>query len=208
LKTEHIHIYRKQEREDMKMKIALFGKMRAGKDTVADILAEEYGFEKFAFAQGIGEIIVKYFPTALSYGKPRKHYQHIGQSMRELDNDVWITYLLKRVLHYKMDLKLSVENKNNKKPFRVVVTDGRQLNEADRLRKEGYLIVKVEAPKETRFKRSLASRDIFTEEALEHETEKQVDLVRPDITIVNDGSIEDLRRKVKDLMDSGVLCDE
>lgn len=192
----------------MKMKIALFGKMRTGKDTVADILAEEYGFEKFAFAQGIGEIIVKYFPTALSYGKPRKHYQHIGQSMRELDNDVWITYLLKRVLHHKMDLKLSVENKNNKKPFRVVVTDGRQLNEADRLRKEGYLIVKVEAPKETRFKRSLASGDIFTEEALEHETEKQVDLVRPDITIVNDGSIVDLRRKVKDLMESGVLCDE
>lgn len=190
------------------MKIALFGKMRSGKDTVTKILVEEHGFKGFAFAQGIGEIIVKYFPTALAYGKPRNHYQHIGQSLRELDEDVWINYLFKRVLHHKMDLKLNVENKNKNIPFRVVVTDGRQLNEADRLRKEGYLIVKVEAPIEERLKRMKESGDDFNEKSLSHETEEQVELVRPDITIINDGTIEDLKRKVKALIDSGVVCDE
>lgn len=190
------------------MKIALFGKMRSGKDTVAKILTQEYGFKDFAFAQGIGEIIVKYFPTALSYGKPRQHYQHIGQSMRELDQDVWVKYLLKRVLHYKMDIRLSVENKNKRIPFRVVVTDGRQQNEAERLREEGYLIVKVEAPEDIRIDRMVQAGDVFTDELLTHETEKQVDLINADITILNDGTLEDLRLKVKDLIESGVLCDE
>ena len=53
------------------MKIALFGKIRSGKDTVGKILIEEYGFNRFAFGDGIGEIIQKYFPEAWEGGKPR-----------------------------------------------------------------------------------------------------------------------------------------
>ena len=49
----------------MLMKVALFGKMRSGKDTVGKILIDEYHFKRFAFGDGIGEIIEKYFPEAL-----------------------------------------------------------------------------------------------------------------------------------------------
>ena len=52
------------------------------------------------------------------------------------------------------------------------------------------------------------SGEDFNEKSLNHETEEQVELVRPDITIINDGTIEDLKRKVKALIDSGVVCDE
>ncbi|MGV2685420.1 hypothetical protein GNF82_13610 [Clostridium perfringens] len=62
-------------------------KMRSGKDTFAGWFIE-IGAKKFTFASGIVEIIDKYFPLAKVNGKPRLHYQHIGQALRQLDNDV------------------------------------------------------------------------------------------------------------------------
>lgn len=189
------------------MKIALFGKMRSGKDTVGKILIEEYGFKKFAFGDGIGEIIVKYFPEAWNNGKPRKHYQHIGQELRKLNPDVWINYLLSKVNHYELQVVadgLCAKNKPRKKAH-VVVTDGRQVNEVERLRQEGFLIVKVTAPEELRVQRILESGDVFNPEALHHETELQVDLINPDIEIINDGTLEELMVKVQKMLQGGVL---
>lgn len=164
------------------MKIALFGKMRTGKDTVADLLINDHDFKKYSLATGIGEIIYKYFPNAWDNGKPRHHYQHIGQQLRELDKNVWINYLLS-----------SVERDGVE---RVVVADGRQVNEADALRKEGYLIVLVKTEEETRIKRILESGDNFNPEQLNHETEQQVDKITPDVVIRNDGTLEDLKSAV------------
>lgn len=161
------------------MKIAIFGKIRSGKDTLGKILIDEYGFTKKAFAEGIGEIIEKYFPDAFKGGKPRQHYQVIGQALRTLDPNVWVNYLLNNIKN------LKCEN--------IVITDGRQLNEAKRLKEEGFLIVKVTADEELRLKRMQQLGDVFNEEALQHETELNVDLIEPDIEIFNNESIEHLR---------------
>ena len=83
------------------MKIAVCGRMRSGKDTLANRLVEEYGFKEFKFSQGINEIINKYFPEhAFSEKRPRKHQQFIGQGMRQLDKDVWVNYTLSYVEEY------------------------------------------------------------------------------------------------------------
>lgn len=175
------------------MKIALFGKIRSGKNTVADILTEQHGFKQFAFGDGIGEIIETYFPEALQGGKPRRHYQHIGQQLRVLNPDVWVNYLLNAVsVEAHMRKKFANETDIN-----IVVTDGRQLNEAERLKKEGFLIVKVTAPEEVRIERMEASGDVFSLEDLQHETELNVDLIEPDVEIINDGTLEDLYIKVQ-----------
>ena len=106
-------------------KVALFGKIRSGKDTVGKILIEEYGFQRVAFGDGIGEIIEKYFPEALEGGKPRKHYQHIGQQLRVLNQDVWINYLLKKVekeellQEFNEDICFTTENETEAKKRRV-----------------------------------------------------------------------------------------
>lgn len=166
------------------MKIALFGKMRSGKDTVGKMLIEEEGFKRFAFATGIGQIIEEYFPEAVAEGKkPRKHYQHIGQQLRQLNEDVWINYLLKEIDEAGAGF--------------VVVTDGRQYNEAQRLRENGFTIIKVEAPDELRIKRIEAAGDQFTPDLFTHETELQVDLIEADYTIVNDSDLKSLRDKLQ-----------
>lgn len=168
------------------MKIALFGKMRSGKNTVADILVKDYQFTEFAFATGIGNIIKEYFPKEWAKGKPRRHYQQIGQELRKLDKEVWINYLLESVKASGSEM--------------VVVTDGRQQNEARRLREEGYTIIKVECPEEIRIQRIKDSGDVFTPEQLSHETELAVDTIEADYTIINDKSLAYLENEVMYLM--------
>lgn len=167
------------------LKIALFGKMRSGKDTVGKLLIDNYGFKRYAFGDGIGEIVAKYFPDALEHGKPRQHYQHIGQSLRELDPDVWIKYLYKQI----------GDTSDN-----IVVTDARQPNEYKSLKKNGFIIVKLEADEETRIQRILDSGDTFSIEQLEHPTEKNVDSVDADFTICNNGDLNSLKRSVANLV--------
>lgn len=158
------------------------GKARSGKDTLGEYLANNYTFKRFYFAQGIEEIIYKYFPKAFEEGKPRKHYQHIGQELRVLDKDVWISYLQRQVDQY-----LNENPKGN-----VVVTDCRQENEEKVLREQGYLIVKVACDEQVRLDRILKAGEEFNPETFYHDTERQTELIIPHIHIQNDGTLEDL----------------
>lgn len=176
------------------LNIALFGKIRSGKDSVGKILIEEHNFKRFAFGDGIGEIISKYFPEDWAGGKPRKHYQHVGQELRRLDENVWVNYLTRNVWESGRQYRI------DGKEFNVVVTDGRQLNEAVKLKEEGFTIIKVTCPEEIRVARMKKLGDIFTPEQLNHETELQVDLIEPDIELINDGTIEELHNKVQKII--------
>lgn len=176
------------------MKIALFGKIRSGKDTVGALLTQEYGFKRFAFGDAIGDIIQEYFPEALEGGKPREHYQHIGQEFRKLNPDVWVNYLLRNTSDFESVME-AFSIKSN-----IVVTDGRQINEAEKLRENGFLIIKVTSPEELRIQRMKALGDVFTMKQLNHETELQVDSITADIEIVNNGTLEDLKAKVEDIL--------
>lgn len=169
-----------------KIKIALIGKMRSGKDTIGEWLINEYEFKKYAFADGIGEIIDKYFPEARANGKPRLHYQHIGQELRKLNPDVWVNYLMR-----------TLEKDDY---HRIIITDTRQVNEVKTLKENGFIIIKVEADEETRIKRILESGDNFNIEHFQHETEAQVDLTEADITIVNNKTIEELKQEVLNII--------
>jgi dephospho-CoA kinase len=75
------------------MKIAVTGEIRSGKDSVCEyIMRRVPDCEKLYFAEGIEEIIRRYFPEAFKHGKPRKHFQDIGQFMRTIDKDVWVKF--------------------------------------------------------------------------------------------------------------------
>src|SRR5690606_40498284 len=90
------------------IKIALTGKLRAGKSAVASYLSADYGFEEVAFGSALKyyadkifaysdvsaykpEVITKY-GVAWSKRKPRRLYQDFGQKLRELDPHIWISH--------------------------------------------------------------------------------------------------------------------
>ncbi len=178
------------------MKIALFGKIRSGKDTVGSMLINDYGYTRVAFGDGIKKVIDDFFPEAWINGKPRRHYQHIGQKLRELNPDVWVNDLLRRAEIIRIQNKLYFGKETN-----FVVTDGRQVNEAEKLREQGYTIILVETDETTRIERMMEAGDNFTLEMLRHETELQVDMIEPDYIINNNGTLEDLRKAVERVLE-------
>ena len=171
-------------------KIAIVGKIRSGKDTAADYIIQNYGLKPFSFGSGITEVINRYFPEALTEGKPRKHYQVIGQAFRELNPEIWVEILEK---------KLQDEWEENPNTG-VIITDLRQLNEYKRLKELGFTIIKIEAPFSARLQRIEKEGDVFSWEQLNHETELQAERCPYDYLVVNNSSIEDLYHQLKMIM--------
>ena len=167
------------------LRIAVAGQLRAGKDTVADILQEqlEGGFTVYRFADGITEIIQHYFPQAWLAGKPRGHYQVIGQSLRQLDEDVWV-----RFLHSKRQQAPLYENQ--------LITDLRQPNEVIYCKQQKFKVIKVVAEEAVRQQRAELSGDMWFPYQMQHPTEIAVESIAPDYLIENNGSMDELVTKV------------
>lgn len=182
------------------MKIALCGRMRSGKDSVADIL-EEHDFFRYKFSQGIWETVGLLFGQneEETLYKPRKLLQDLGQKIREVDPNVWVNYTMSEI---ELDEDLHYPSEND-----VVITDLRQPNEYARLRKEGYTIVRVVASNQVRVHRAKEKGDIFTEEDTQHDTESHVDSFEVDYEITNDGTFADLRNKVGQMLESLEVAD-
>lgn len=172
------------------MKIALCGKMRSGKDVFADILTETYGFKKFKFSSGIKAIIDAFLDNG-ELVKVREYYQHIGQGMRMLDENVWVDHTMKYLKDYLRVVDYDAD---------IVISDLRQYNEYKRLREEGFIIIKVEADEDLRIERAVNKGDYFDKESLYHETELSVDDIPYDYVIQNNGTLEEFKKGVELLM--------
>lgn len=161
-------------------KIAITGRMRSGKDTVAAYIGHHYSHTLMGFGEGVADVIATYFPEAWADGKPRKHFQVIGQGFRQLNPDIWVDDLVRRM----------------KGLDRVVVTDLRQQNEYERLKQLGFTILKVEAGEAERIERIKAAGESVDYDTLHHETEESVDSLPFDYLISNNATLDDLYRQV------------
>lgn len=178
------------------IKIALTGKMRSGKTSVAEHLTACYGFKQFAF----GDVLKRFAHEIFGYGGPkdRELYQWFGQTMRERDPDVWIK-------HLDRDLEEYIEDMRGGIGVRVVITDLRQPNEYDYCRREGYTIIRVNCPEEIRIERMIAAGDRFDQTMLDHETERYVDKFDVDYEIDNSNGWYLTARQIESIMkDLGV----
>lgn len=176
----------------MILKIAVAGEIRSGKNTVCDCIKElsKEPLQELYFAEGIAEIIEKYFPEAwYSEGKPRKHYQDIGQFMRSINPDVWVNNTASK---YERLKKAGFTD--------FIVTDLRQHNEYQWLKENGFIIVKVETEPEIRIQRMKDSGDNFDFQSLVHPVEQQIKHLPYDYLITNNTTIEDLRVQVADMI--------
>ena len=182
--------------------IAITGRMAAGKSTISQELIDQHRYVFASFARNLKTLASKVY----GYGQPiqkgatypvtdqytgrreertgREILQRLGQSVKELDRDFWIRWML-------ADLA------GQDGPF--VLDDLRFDYEADALRREGWFIVKVEAPEHVRAARyfSLYGR-LPSEAELAHPSETGVDSVRADLHVSGEGDVVD---NVLDILD-------
>lgn len=184
------------------MIIGLSGYAQSGKDEVAKILVKEYGFKRIAFADKIREFLYELDPGVLldvpgteqqitvglqnlveevgwdwakQYPSVRSLLQNVGVAARSVfHEDFWVIEAFKQF---------------GPKDNNYVITDVRFKNEAatiQRLSLDGELW-RINRP--------------GINPVNNHVSENDLDQFLFDATIVNDGSIEDLHKKVHELME-------
>lgn len=175
--------------------IGICGQKGVGKDTVGDYIIQKYSFEQYAFAFPLKKLLKDLFELSDDqlYGNtkevvdprwnttPRKLMQYVG------------TELFRNQLHTLIP-ELNFDNlwirKFNdwiaaRKDVDVIITDIRFEDEMNAVKENGGVIVKVE--------RTLNYTD-------SHLSEQFYQTVVPDITIVNDGTKEELYQQIEKLI--------
>ena len=183
------------------MIIGLTGYAQSGKDTVAKILVEQYGYERVAFADPIKTLIYKVNPmvgvvanepvylktmvdqlgweNAKQLPEIRRLLQELGVSARTMFGpQFWVHEAMKTML------------KDPKVDLNYVITDVRFLNEADMIRANNGQIWRI--------------KRIGVDAVNAHVSESQMDDYPVDQIFTNNSSIEDLELMVKTRM-QGVL---
>jgi dephospho-CoA kinase len=187
----------KVEREIPVIKIALSGRLRSGKDTIANHLYIKHSFNRVAFGDALKKNAHATFPWVSEFSKPRALYQQFGQLMRQIEPDVWIK-------HAEQAVKGAIDFRVNTgaEKVGVVITDLRQPNEFEWAKANGFTIIRVTAPDEDRMWRAKLAGDDFNEADLEHETESHIDGFAVDFEIHNDGTVEELKAQIDAILEA------
>lgn len=173
--------------------IGISGKARSGKDTVADYIAERLEYAKrYSFAGPLKEAVSNLFDIPLNdlnEGDREKILPEFGLSVRQIlqrfgtecmreqfDQDFWINKAKRNVS------KLSDEEI-------IVISDVRFENEAKFCREDGILI-HVQRPS---LSGEVGDAGHASENGVHIDNES-------DYIIINDGSIQDLHRKIDDII--------
>lgn len=173
--------------------IAIVGEFASGKTTLADYLVENHGYTRVSFAKRLKEVcaavynggqpieknasyVVSRESTNDTIISGRQVLQEFGQSVKALDRDFWIRWLL-------ADLEKEART-GSVRPGSYVTDDCRFDYEADILRQHGFLIVKVSTPLHVRQQRYEA---IYgrppTEEEMNHPSETSVRDIEADVEV-------------------------
>lgn len=141
------------------MKIAIAGKMCSGKTTLCNHIIKEYPHHiKKSIAGKVKEIATEMFGMK---EKDRKLLQTIGTQFREIDNDVWIKYLIN-------------QNLDN-----VIIDDLRYENEAKLLKEDGWYIIRLNINEKLqieRIKNTYTNWDQHIKN-INHESELEIDKI-------------------------------
>lgn len=185
--------------------IVLSGFARVGKDEVAKILVEQYGFQRRAFADKLREVLFALNPVVGwkwdTGGESDRPQLWRLQDHFKYDKQGWDTY---KESNYANEIRRLLQRlgteagrqtlwdsiwidaalTNLSEDARVVVTDGRFYNEFDSIRERGGEVWRVERP--------------GVGPLNDHASETEAILYPHfDRVIVNDGTLEDLAEKVR-----------
>jgi hypothetical protein len=166
------------------MLIGLSGKFTSGKDTVADYLVGQYGFERRAFADKLKMVCRELFGMR---GKERTLLQKFGMVLREIDPDVWVRYVLE-----------SVDLRHN-----IVITDVRYQNEYEAIRQQPESVLfRLECPLNVRIRRYIGLYTLVpTDEQINHPSETDLDSAGFPIILNTDQPIQTTYNSLDRIMD-------
>ena len=114
----------------MNILLGISGKPRSGKDSIANYLKEEHGFNTYSFADYLKWMCVEYFDYSKEdlWGpkteESRKFLQALGKLLTDMDSDIFVN---KTVDQIRRDYK---ESETQNKPFRAIIADVRREDEA------------------------------------------------------------------------------
>lgn len=179
--------------------VAIFGKFCSGKTTLANVLVDEYGFTKVSMAENMKRIVKEVYghtdkshmvqvtrrDGSYDHITVREVLQRLGEAVKDADRDIWLKWL-------EADLMFM------RGPF--AMDDARLSFEADALRQNGWVLVKLVCPENIRFERyrKLYDREPTPAE-LYHSTELDVDYIDCDIELDATVSPEYLAAQVASL---------
>jgi len=125
--------------------IGISGRAHAGKDTVADMLVEKYGFIKIAFADSLKEMVQYHYGfkredlwTDYKTKEVRRILQGTGEMIKSLEgDDFWIRQVQQRIVYRTM---------TTKEIPRVVISDVRFANEKRYVKEWSGITIRIDRP--------------------------------------------------------------
>ena len=164
------------------MKIAIYGPMCSGKTTLSNIIKDiDSEYKTFSFGQKIKDLAVELFSME---GKDRSLLIGIASKLREIDEDVWVKYVINQV----KDLN------------KCIIDDLRFQNELNSL--NDWTIICLNTSKDIRKNRIKELYPNNWEDHIKHESLSETDKLTFPNTIYIDGSkpIDDIKKLIRDIM--------
>ena len=182
--------------------IGFSGKKRSGKDTGGEYLIKKYGYIQYSFAGPLKKACQEIFMFSDEQTEghlkemhderwnisARKVFQIFGTEMfREKLGDFFpeMKHIQENFWIYRFEMWYKNLKKTNPN-VKVVVTDIRFPNEAEIVKKLGGKIIKVE-------RNTSMSID-------NHASEKNIDLIKGDITLTNNDTLEKYYEKIENIL--------
>lgn len=178
--------------ESAPIMVGLAGRARSGKDTVAEHLRARHGLQCLALADpiknavaamlGVSRAVLDEYPKEMEIAdlkaSPRKLFQTLGTEWGRhmIDRDMWLTLADRQ-------WRQACRNRDF---IGLVISDVRMANEAAWVRSHGGVVVHLER----------ATR----ERVRPHVSELPLPVLNGDFRLSNDGSIDELFRRVDDLV--------
>jgi hypothetical protein len=176
--------------------IGLHGYAGVGKDTIAKILTEQYGYERVAFADKVREALYVLNPVIelgydgqetrvsdlvdeIGWDEAKRRYHEIRRMMQVLATEVGREMISQNVW-------VDAAFKGLSKDKRYVFTDVRFENEHHAIDSSLGHLIKVTRP--------------GVGPVNDHKSEKELPDLWFDAAIVNDGTVEDLHTKVREVL--------
>lgn len=158
--------------------IGLIGLAGSGKDTIADIICAELNYKRASFAAALKQICFEMGWNGDKDAKGRKLLQDVGMAFRAYDDNIWVN---------KTSSHLDDQST-------YVFTDVRFSNEAHYIKtSRNGIIIRVVRP------------ELKLSETHQHISESGQKDIEADYNVINDGTIEDLRKLIINIITNKAL---
>ena len=146
------------------LRIAFAGKSRSGKTTSANYLLRTYGFVKISFTGKLIEFAHEFFPDRFETGKPQDLIQALHEKLREIDPDVWIKYVTRKIEMLPKDAD-------------IVIDDLGWRNDYATVKSLGFLVVRLDPSNEDDVPYDVLLQNEGTVEDLYHKLDALIKLL-------------------------------